>query len=147
MAFWFEMRQQWGAVRGGFTCFSLRLLLDVRPMAGRLLLALCQADESRVNVGICSLKLRHRGNTDQLRRQPRDLLIANQHLTQPLSDSHTHTQSVTYTHTGWVVTQSWHFLPFMFVLNFFEFFHFFSVLRFCPLNILFKSGSWNMRVQ
>lgn len=61
-------------------CFSLRLLLDVRPMAGRLLLALCQADESRVNVGICSLKLTHRGNTDQVCRQPEDLLIANQHL-------------------------------------------------------------------
>lgn len=56
-------------------------------MAGRLLLALCQADESRVNVGICSLKLPHRGNTDQLRRQHQDLLIANQHL-HSLSDSH-----------------------------------------------------------
>lgn len=77
-------------------CFSSRLLLDVRPMAGRLLLALCQADESRVNVGICSLKLRHRGNTDQLCRQPGEPLIANQRLhrlcltrTHALRDTHT----------------------------------------------------------
>lgn len=78
-------------------CFSLRLLLDVRPMAGRLLLALCQADESRVNVGICSLKLTHRGNTDQVCRQPDDLLIANQHLhSLCLTLSLTHTQSRTH---------------------------------------------------
>lgn len=58
---------------------SWRLLLDVGPVAGRLLLALCQADESRVNVGICSLKLTHRADTDRIRRRPHDPLIANQH--------------------------------------------------------------------
>ncbi len=85
----------------------------LRPMAGRLLLALCQADESRVNVGICSLKLQHRGNTDQLCRQPQDLLIANQHLhSLCLTHTHTHTYTVTHTHphTGWLVTwfMFWH---------------------------------------
>lgn len=59
---------------------QLRLLLDVGPMAGRLLLALRQADESRVNVGICSLKLTHTANADRIRRRPHDPLIANQHL-------------------------------------------------------------------